>query len=147
MIQMIELNYYKFSSAGRHLRRQLLEVSDGWTLSNAVVVGDGSPESLRGFEGGWHFSGKIFRTRKEAERSLAQNRWAPEGTLPPAPEAEAKRNRPRSARRATGRLDIELTLEQRAAIDEEAHRTGASLTATVAKWADSLAKKHTKEKV
>lgn len=140
---MLEINYYKSSSTGRNLRRQLLEVADGWTLSNAVEVGQG-PESLRGYEGGWQFGSKVYPTRKAAERNLRQNRWHLPGETP------APRNLPRAERaeRAAGlvRVDVAVTVEQRDALDAEASRLGLSRTSLVAKYADSLAKRHAKNK-
>lgn len=136
---MIEINYFKTSDSGRNLRRQLLQVADGWTLSNAEVVGVG-PESLRGYAGGWHLGDTVYPTRAEAERNLRQNRWHLEGE---EQVPEVSRNRSRAAKRAAGLATVEvaLTPAQRAAIDTEADRLGLSRSATVAKWADSLAKK------
>jgi hypothetical protein len=137
---MIEINYYKTSDSGRHLRRQLLQVAAGWTLSNAEVVGVG-PESLRGYAGGWHWGDTVYPTRSEAESNLRQNRWHLEGE---AQVSEVSRNRSRASKRAAGLVSVEvaLTPAQRTAIDAEADRLGLSRAATVAKWADSLAKKH-----
>ena len=58
---------------------------------------------------------------------------------PPIP-----RNRTRAQRQAAGKvsIEVEMTVTQRAGIDAEASRLGLSRAATVAKWADSLAKKH-----
>ena len=58
------------------------------------------------------------------------------------------RNRTRAQKRAAGLVSIEvaLTPDQRDAIDEEATELGLSRAATVAKWADSLAKNHARKK-
>lgn len=141
---MIEINYYKTSQTGRELRRQLLETAEGWTLSNAIEVGQG-PDSLRGYEGGWQFSDTVYPTRAAAEKNLRQNRWHLEGEEQPA---EASRNRTRAARAASGAVSVEvqLTSEQRDALDAEARRLGISRTALVSKYADSLAKRRVKNK-
>jgi hypothetical protein len=141
---MIEINYYKTSTSGRELRRQLLQVPDGWTLSNAVEVGEG-PESLRGYEGGWEFLSTVYETRAKAEKALRQNRWHLEGEAQPA---EASRNRTRAARAASGAvaIEVQLTVEQRDALDAEARSRGISRTALVAKYADSLSRRNGKNK-
>ena len=135
---MLEIEYYRTSSTGRQLRRQLLQIADGWTISNGEEVGTG-PASLRGYDGGWHWGDTVFATRKAAERNLAQNRWHLEGQ---EPLPSATRNRPRASR-TDGLVGVEvrLTEVQRLAIDTEAERLGVSRTAAVAKWADLLAKK------
>lgn len=58
------------------------------------------------------------------------------------------KNRTRAQRRASGgvAIEVELTAEQRAAIDAEARRLGLSRAGTVAKWADSLARRHARRK-
>jgi len=58
------------------------------------------------------------------------------------------RNRTRAQRVASGRVAVEvsLTTEQRDAIDADAERLGLSRNARVAKWADSLAKRHGQKK-
>lgn len=58
------------------------------------------------------------------------------------------RNRTRAQRVASGRVAVEvsLTVEQRDAIDADAERLGLSRNARVAKWADSLVKRHGQKK-
>jgi len=58
------------------------------------------------------------------------------------------RNRTRAQRVASGRVSVEvsLTVEQRDAIDADAERLGLSRNARVAKWADSLVKRHGQKK-
>lgn len=58
------------------------------------------------------------------------------------------RNRTRAQKRASGRVCVELTMtvEQRDAIDTDAVRLGLSRNARVAKWADSLLKRQSREK-
>lgn len=70
-----EIEYRKHSHK-RHLRCQLLQIPDGWTLSAVEEVGLG-PASLRGYEGGWQFPSRIYTRRKSAERNLLKNGWSP----------------------------------------------------------------------
>ena len=75
---MIEIEYTRpsLSCPSTILRRQLLQVPDGWTLSAVEIVGVG-PTSLRGYSGGWQFPSRVYRTRGAAERAMARNGWSP----------------------------------------------------------------------
>lgn len=76
LLPLAEVEYRRISlTTGQHLRRQLLQHPTGWTLSNVVEVGEG-PASLRGYDGGWAFSSRVYVRRIQAENNLKRNGWS-----------------------------------------------------------------------
>ncbi len=68
-----EVEYRKTTHNGP-LRRALLEVDEGWRLSNVARVADHAG-SLRHYSDGWEFGDKTYDRREDAERNLTANGW------------------------------------------------------------------------
>lgn len=122
--------WYRCATFAPHpvLRRQIVEVAGGYTLTNAEEVGKG-PDSLRGYAGGWEFP---FRARplSAVERSLGDNGWSREMPTPGAPPELRKRSGPRGQAIATKR-SVRIPDEQWNRLGEIAAREGRDRNAIV----------------
>ena len=139
---MLEIEYLK-RTENVLLRRQLLEYADGWRLSNFELASAG-PASLRDYDGGWGSTGRLYATRAAAERALARNEWTLASEYAdPGQESRTRKNRTRAQRLADGivEVSVQVTRDQREALDALAKSLGISRSRLVAGWIDSLVEK------
>lgn len=84
--------WYRCATYAPHpvTRRQIVEVPGGYQLTPIELVGKG-PESLRDYDGGWHFASRTHTTLASAERLLTDNGYTRE--MPEAGEHPDLRKR------------------------------------------------------